>query len=67
MSVRLKLKAVNSERALKSLLNKLADVEKIKPGQANKEIERSLVSSWKDIYPQEETKKKDINNHNVWS
>lgn len=61
LDVRLKKKAVNSDRALKSLLNKLSEIEKKKPGQANAEINRSLVNSWKDIYPQEEKENKEFN------
>jgi len=52
IDMRKKKKAVNSDRALKSLLKKLDDVENQSGGRANREIERSLINSWKDIYPE---------------
>lgn len=51
LDMRMKKKAINSDRALKSLLKKLDDVESQSAGRANREIERSLINSWKDIYP----------------
>ena len=53
LNIRKKLKAVNSERAINSLINKLSkydDETKIKM------IEQSIVSSWKDVYPLKDKK-----------
>ena len=55
LDVRKKIKAVNSERAIKTLINKLNkydDKTKIKM------IERSIVNSWKDVYELKENNKK---------
>ena len=55
LDVRKKIKAVNSERAIKTLINKLNrydDETKIKM------IERSIVNSWKDVYELKENNKK---------
>ena len=51
LDMRKKKKAVNSERALIGLLNKLEEVENQSAGRANREIERSLMNSWKGIFP----------------
>jgi predicted phage replisome organizer len=55
LQIRKKLKAVNSERAIKMLINKLSkyDDDKIK----YKMIEKSILNSWKDVY---ELKKEDL-------
>lgn len=47
LQVRKKLKAVNSDRAIKTLLNKL---EKYSDDVKYKMIEQSIVRSWKDVY-----------------
>ena len=47
LQVRKKLKAVNSERAIKTLINKLNNYD---DDTKCKMIEQSIVSSWKDIY-----------------
>ena len=47
LQVRKKLKAVNSERAIKTLINKLNNYD---DETKCKMIEQSIVSSWKDIY-----------------
>ena len=47
LQVRKKLKAVNSDRAIKMLLNKL---EKYSDDIKYKMIEQSIVHSWKDVY-----------------
>lgn len=55
LKIRKKLKAVNSERAIKTLLNKL----EIYDDQIKyKILEQSIVNSWKDIYPLKEDKPK---------
>ena len=59
LQVRKKLKAVNSDRAIKMLLNKL---EKYSDDIKYKMIEQSIVHSWKDVY---EIKDKNIINP-VW-
>lgn len=54
LKLRKKLKAVNSDRAINSLINILKDYDdetKIKL------IEQSIVNSWKSIYPKNEIKK----------
>lgn len=62
LDMRKKKKAVNSERALKALLNKLEDTEKQLAGAANAEIERSLINSWKSFYPEKIVKPKIMTN-----
>lgn len=47
IAVRKKLKAVNSERAIKTLINKL---NKYDDDTKYKMIENSVVNSWKDVY-----------------
>ena len=59
LQVRKKLKAVNSDRAIKTLLNKLS---KYDDKTKYKMIEQSIVHSWKDIYELKEEK----NNNNVF-
>ena len=54
LNMRKKLKAVNSERAIKSIMNKL---EKFNDDTKYKMIEQSIIHSWKDIY---ELKEQDI-------
>lgn len=59
--LRKKLKAVNNERAINSLINKLSlydDDTKIKM------IDKSIVSSWKDVYELKEDKKDSVKTHN---
>lgn len=55
LEVRKKLKAVNSERAIKTLINKL---NKYSDDIKFKMIEQSVVSSWKDVYELKEKNKK---------
>lgn len=57
LEVRKKLKAVNSERAIKTLVNKL---NKYNDDIKFKMIERSVVSSWKDVYELKEQKSEEI-------
>jgi hypothetical protein len=45
--MRKKLKAINSERAIKTILNKLNNYD---DETKYKMIEQSIVKSWKDIY-----------------
>lgn len=49
LALRKKIKAVNSERAIKILIGKLEDI-KNKGQDPNKAIERSIESSWKTVY-----------------
>ena len=51
MEIRKKKKAINSDRAIKSLIKKLEEAESRGEGQANIEIERSVENSWKSIFP----------------
>ena len=53
IEVRKKLKAVNSERAIKTLINKL---NKYDDDTKYKMIENSIVNSWKDVYELKPTK-----------
>ena len=62
LDMRMKKKAINSDRALNALLNKLEDIEKQLAGAANAEIERSLINSWKSFYPEEIKKPKIMTN-----
>jgi len=54
LQVRKKLKAVNSERAITMLINKL---NKYDDETKRKMIEQSIVNSWKDVYELKEEKK----------
>ena len=54
LQIRKKLKAVNSERAIKMLIKKL---EKYDDETKYKMIEQSIIKSWKDIYEIKEDKK----------
>ena len=55
IEVRKKLKAVNSDRAINTLINKLS---KYPDDVKYKMIENSIVNSWKDVYELKETKNK---------
>ncbi len=57
LDVRKKLRAVNSERAINSLLKKLS---KYDDGTKYIMIEKSIVSSWKDVYPLKENGKQPV-------
>ena len=57
LGIRKKLKAVNSERAIKTLINKL---NKYSDDIKFKMIERSVVNSWKDVYELKEEKREEI-------
>ena len=50
LSIRRKLKAVNSERALNALIKKLTTFHD-DGHDVNHLLETSIVSSWKDVYP----------------
>lgn len=53
LNLRKKIKAINTERAIKGLLNKLEPY----PDDIKKEmIEESIVNSWKSVYPLKEEK-----------
>lgn len=53
LELRKKLKAVNSERAIKTLVNKLNNYDE---DTQYKMIENSIVNSWKDVYELKEQK-----------
>lgn len=55
LELRKKIKAVNSERAIKSLVNKLNNYDE---DTQYKMIENSIVNSWKDVYELKEQKSK---------
>lgn len=55
LQLRKKIKAVNSDRAINTLVNKL---NKYDDDIKYKMIEQSIVNSWKDVYELKETKKK---------
>ncbi len=50
MDVRKQKKAVQSDRALKMLINDLEKFEKESPSSANKAIEESIKNSWKGLF-----------------
>ncbi len=56
LELRKKLKAVNSDRAINTLINKL---NKYDEETQYKMIEQSIVSSWKDVYELKENKNKE--------
>lgn len=56
LELRKKIKAVNSERAINTLVNKLNNYDE---DTQYKMIERSIVNSWKDVYEFKENKRKD--------
>lgn len=60
IEVRKKLKAVNSERAINTLINKLNKYDDAIKYQM---IENSIVNSWKDVYELKNQKKISNNNH----
>jgi len=53
MDVRKKLKAVHSDRAINTLINKIEKYHN-QGLDVNEILEASIVSSWKDIYPRKE-------------
>lgn len=53
LELRKKLKVVNSKRAIKSLMTKLS---KYDDDTKKKMLEKSIISSWKDVYELKETK-----------
>lgn len=55
LELRKKIKAVNSERAIKTLVNKLNNYDE---DTQYKMIENSIVNSWKDVYELKEKKSK---------
>ena len=59
LELRKKIKAVNSERAINTLINKLNNYDE---DTQYKMIENSIVNSWKDVYElkEQKTKGKDI-------
>ena len=57
LEIRKKLKAVNSDRAINSLLKKLNNYD---DDTKYKMIEQSIVSSWKNIYEVKDNKRKEI-------
>lgn len=59
LQVRKKLKAVNSDRAIKTLINKLS---KYDDETKYKMIEQSIVNSWKDVYELKNNNKNNSNN-----
>lgn len=50
LEIRKKLKAQNTERAIKTLIKKLEDMEAVETGCANKQIEESIINSWKGVF-----------------
>ena len=59
LELRKKIKAVNSERAINALVNKLNNYDE---DTQYKMIENSIVNSWKDVYElkEQKTKRKDV-------
>lgn len=50
MEIRIQKKAVQSDRAMKMLINDLDKFERSAPGSANKAIEESIKNSWKGLF-----------------
>ena len=50
LDVRKKLKAPNTDRAIKGLLKKLDQFEKTLPGSANTSIDESIMNGWKGVF-----------------
>lgn len=59
LQIRKKLRAVNSERAINMLINKLSNYD---DETKYKMIEQSIVNSWKDVYELKQQKKENIPN-----
>jgi hypothetical protein len=57
LTIRKKLKAVNSDRAIKSLVSKINEYSDGNPNTAIKVIEQSIENSWKGIFPLKNQKK----------
>ena len=51
LKIRKKLKAVNSDRAINSLVSKINEYSNGNPNEAVKIIEQSIENSWKGIFP----------------
>lgn len=64
LEIRKKKKAVNSDRAIKTLINKLSKYDE---DTKYKMIEQSLVNSWKDVYEIKNNLKKEKVNNNVFA
>lgn len=56
LKIRKKLKAVNSDRAINSLVSKINEYSNGNPGEAVKIIEQSIENSWKGIFPMKGSK-----------
>ena len=63
LEVRRKLKAVNTERAIKLLIGKLQEFHK-SGRDPNKAIERSIENSWKTVYPEKSNETNQSNSGN---
>ena len=59
LQIRKKLRAVNSERAINMLINKLSNYD---DETKYKMIEQSIVNSWKDVYELKQQRKENIPN-----
>lgn len=57
LKIRKKLKAVNSDRAINSLVSKINEYSNGNPNDAVKIIEQSIENSWKGIFPMKGQKK----------
>ena len=57
LKIRKKLKAVNSDRAVNSLVSKINEYSNGNPNEAVKIIEQSIENSWKGIFPLKGQKK----------
>lgn len=51
LTIRKTLKAQNTERAIKMLVNKLEEFEQRRPGDAQKSLNESILNSWKSVFP----------------
>ena len=64
LAMRKKLRAVNSDRAIKALINKIEKFHAEGVG-VNPLIENSVVNSWKDIYPPRQENSNGANKSNT--
>jgi len=65
LSLRVKIKAENTDRAITTLINKLSEMESKKTGSAKLSIEESIMNSWKGVFPPKEDYSKGLSNSRV--
>tara|TARA_R110002020_G_scaffold175493_1_gene367421 strand:+ start:28900 stop:29565 length:666 start_codon:yes stop_codon:yes gene_type:complete len=58
---------IETDRSLFLLVDELIRIEKLKDGQANIELKRSILNGWKSIFEPDDLKKKDPKDHNLFN